>query len=184
MKIYTKTGDEGTTSLLAGGRVPKHHLRVEAYGTMDELNSLIGVARAFNEDEGVEAELRALQPRLHRLCSDIAATPGEGNRASKAPRITQEDVEALEQAIDRMTAELPALTNFIHPGGGQAGSLLHLARTVCRRGERRITELRATGDEVGHTAMEFVNRLSDYLFTLARWANHSGGVEEEMWDGA
>ena len=182
MKIYTKTGDKGQTSLLRGGRVAKHHPRVEAYGTFDELNSLIGVVRTLNQDEVITEILADLQPRLHRLCSDVAAAvEGDGDSTYKLPRIRAEEVIHLEQLIDRMDEELPPLTHFILPGGSPAGANLHLARTVCRRGERRLTELLEAGEPINQDAMMFVNRLSDMLFTLARYANFRAGQEEIPW---
>jgi len=181
LKIYTKTGDKGQTSLLRGGRVAKHHPRVEAYGTFDELNSLIGVVRTINEDSEVEGILFDLQPRLHRLCSDVAAALSSEEIPGKIPRIREEEVEVLEKLIDRMDEELPQLTHFILPGGCPAGAQLHLARTVCRRGERRLTELIESGEPVNLHALIFVNRLSDMLFTLARWTNHRAGREEIPW---
>jgi cob(I)alamin adenosyltransferase len=203
MKIYTRGGDEGQTSLLGGERVPKHHLRVEAYGTFDELNSWIGYARAINSDPEVETALAWLQPHLHLLCSDIAAphSPpyqggGGGDQDSKARRsesgvdhstrtlrIQSGEDTTLEREIDSMERDLTPLTHFILPGGGLVGAALHLARTVCRRGERKLIELATTEGSVNPEAVKFVNRLSDYLFTLARWANKRDGFEETIWEG-
>ena len=181
MKIYTKTGDKGQTSLLRGGRVFKHHPRVEAYGTFDELNSLIGIVRSVNQDEGVEEILADLQPRLHRLCSDVAAPPAKSEEGARIPRIREEEITHLEHLIDRMDEDMPQLMNFILPGGCPAGAQLHLARTVCRRAERRLTELIEAGESVNEHALMFVNRLSDMLFTLARWTNFRAGMEETPW---
>lgn len=183
MKIYTKTGDKGQTSLLRGGRVAKHHPRVEAYGTFDELNSLVGYVRSINGDEDLEAVLADLQPRLHRLCSDVAAPLDRTEADAKIPRMREQDVTHLEQGIDRMDEEIPTLTHFILPGGSPAGAALHMARTVCRRGERRLTELMEAGEAINEQALMFVNRLSDFLFTLARWANHRAGTAETPWIG-
>ena len=198
MKIYTRGGDTGETSLLAGGRVPKYHLRVETYGTFDELNSWIGYVRAMNADSEVEAALAWLQPRLHLLCSDVAAPyspphpPQEsakaereagGDQSIRTPRIQPGEDSTLEREIDRMERDLTPLTHFVLPGGGPMGAALHIARTVCRRGERRLAELSATEGMVNPETLRFVNRLSDYLFTLARWANKREGHLETMWVG-
>jgi cob(I)alamin adenosyltransferase len=183
MKIYTRTGDKGETSLLRGGRVPKYDLRVQTYGTFDELNSWIGFVRAQNSDAGIEAELAALQPRLHLLCSDVAARIETPPQASETPRIKAGEDAYLERSIDRMDGELTELQHFILPGGAPGGAALHIARTVCRRGERLLVELNATEGGVNPEALRFVNRLSDYLFTLARWANQRAGKEEHSWVG-
>jgi cob(I)alamin adenosyltransferase len=181
MKIYTKTGDKGQTSLLRGGRVAKHHPRVEVYGTFDELNSLLGVAKAVCGDELLSRRIGRLQGTVHILCSDLAADPAESGEETGVPRIREEHVGHLENEIDEMTGELPELTHFILPGGTQVGAALHHARTVCRRGERRLIEFAGEGARVSEELVRYVNRLSDYLFTLARWANHLLGVEETPW---
>lgn len=183
MKIYTKTGDKGQTSLLRGGRVPKHHPRVEVYGTMDELNSQIGLVRAMNEDDAVEQRLAWLQERLHVLCSDVAAPPSSTEEDARIPRIQDENITHLEHEIDAMDEDMPALTHFILPGGSPAGASLHIARTICRRGERRLTEIVELGEPINEASLRFVNRLSDYLFTLARWTNHRAGNAETPWIG-
>ncbi len=188
MKIYTRTGDRGETGLLRGGRVPKYHLRVQTYGTFDELNSWIGYIRAINRDAEVEAILASLQPRLHVLCSDIAArmdTEGESSGSPvtdvRTPRIPAEAAAELESAIDRWDQEISELHHFILPGGTPTGAALHIARTVCRRGERLLAELDAAEGGVNPAALRFANRLSDYLFTLARWANQRAGGAEIPW---
>ncbi|MFH0882638.1 MAG: cob(I)yrinic acid a,c-diamide adenosyltransferase [bacterium] len=183
MKIYTKTGDRGETSLLRGGRVAKHHPRVEAYGTFDELNSWIGYARSITDDSELEAVLERIQNHVHLLCSDVAADSSLSEEGAKIPRLQQEHVTALEREIDRLDQILPPLTHFILPGGSQPGAALHIARTICRRGERRLTELIETGGAVNEHSLIFVNRLSDLLFTLARWANHRAGKPETPWHG-
>lgn len=184
MKIYTKTGDKGQTSLLSGDRVPKYSQRVEAYGTLDELNSWIGHVRALNLDGEIEAALAELQPVIHALCSDVAA-PFSGKAVDKnVPRIDAEKTDWLEKEIDRMSTDLPELTHFILPGGSPPGSALHIARTVCRRAERRLAELNDVEGGLNPDAYRFVNRLSDYLFTLARRANKRAGKEEEAWGGS
>jgi cob(I)alamin adenosyltransferase len=183
VKIYTKTGDKGQTSLLRGGRVAKHHPRVDVYGTMDELNSQIGFVRSLNEDAGVEQKLAWLQERLHVLCSDVAAPPSETEDDAKIPRISAGNVEHLERMIDEMDDDLPQLMNFILPGGNPAGAALHVARTICRRGERRLTEILELGETINEDSLRFVNRLSDTLFTLARWTNIRAGKVETSWVG-
>jgi cob(I)alamin adenosyltransferase len=183
VKIYTKTGDKGQTSLLRGGRVPKHHPRVEVYGTMDELNSQIGFVRSLNEDAAVEEKLAWLQERLHVLCSDVAAPPSETEDDAKIPRISAENVEHLEHMIDQMDSDLPQLTHFILPGGCPPAAALHVARTICRRGERRLTEIVEMGEPINAESLRFVNRLSDTLFTLARWTNSRAGQTETPWIG-
>ncbi|MBZ0264943.1 cob(I)yrinic acid a,c-diamide adenosyltransferase [bacterium] len=181
MKIYTRTGDTGETSLLRGGRVPKHHLRVDAYGTIDELNSWIGYVQSLCDDQAVLTRLQRLQPKLHITASDVAAIYREGESSKRVPRISVEDAEALEGEIDEMDEDLPMLTHFILPGGSPAGAALHIARTVCRRAERCITSLADQQGEVNPGAIAYVNRLSDYLFTLARWANHRANIPETAW---
>ncbi len=183
MKIYTKTGDKGQTSLLRGGRVPKHHPRVDVYGTMDELNSQIGLVRALNEDTAVEEKLDWIQERLHVLCSDVAAPPSDTEEDARIPRISEDNVTRLERMIDEMDEDLPQLMNFILPGGNPAGAALHVARTICRRGERRLTEIAEMGEAINEHSLTFVNRLSDTLFTLARWTNHRAGSDETPWIG-
>jgi cob(I)alamin adenosyltransferase len=178
MKIYTKTGDDGTTSLFSGGRVPKHHLRVESYGTVDELNSVLGLARAHQPSARTDADLARIQHQLFNLGADLA-TPLDA-KSSHIVRMDAETVAWLESSIDRMTAELPALSYFILPGGSVAGATLHVARTVCRRAERLVTALQEDED-VGEQVLPYLNRLSDYLFTLARWENQQAGQNEEKW---
>ncbi len=181
MKIYTKTGDKGQTSLLKGGRVSKASARVEAYGTFDELNSWIGYVRAISEDVEVEAVLARIQPLIHQLCSDVAAEADEQPEQFSIPRMTAEQVASLERDIDRMDEDLETLTRFILPSGSPAGAALHIARTICRRGERRLIELVDAEGKVNEDAVKFANRLSDHLFTLARWTNHRAGQEETPW---
>lgn len=181
MKIYTKTGDKGETSLLTSGRVPKYHIRVDAYGTFDELNSWIGWTIAITENEEIQSILLKLQPLLHILCSDVASHYKKGKPGGRIPRLTDKDVVSLEEAIDSMDLELPELTHFIHPGGSKTGAALNVARTICRRGERILVQLDHEEGMVNPSALRFVNRLSDYLFTLARWTNYRLGSEETAW---
>lgn len=178
MKIYTKTGDSGTTSLFSGGRVSKTHLRVEAYGTVDELNSHLGMVRALDASDGTRTRLESVQNQLFRLGSDLA-TPLSA-RADWLVRIGQEEIDWLESDIDAMTDELPQLKQFILPGGTPAAAQIHIARTVCRRAERRAVALAET-DDIGEYVVVYLNRLSDWLFTLARWENLQAGADEITW---
>jgi cob(I)alamin adenosyltransferase len=178
MKIYTRTGDDGTTSLFSGGRVPKHHLRVESYGTVDELNSVLGVARAHQPSARTDAYLTQVQHQLFNLGADLA-TPLDA-RSSHVVRMDAATVEWVEAEIDRMTADLPSLTYFILPGGTLASAQVHVGRTVCRRAERLVSDL-SQHEPVGDHVLPYLNRLSDFLFTLARWENLQAGVSEERW---
>ena len=182
MKIYTRTGDLGTTALFGGERVPKTHARIRAYGTVDETNSYLGLARAhlsnLDETAAVDRILADVQRDLFVLGADLA-TP-RGSKA-KTPRITAEHVDRLEQEIDRLENDLEPLKRFILPGGSPAGSTLHIARTVCRRAERLLFEA-AGGDDVSPQAAVYLNRLSDLLFVAARWTNMREGVPESEWD--
>ena len=173
MKIYTRTGDDGTTGLFAGGRVPKTHRRVEAYGAVDELNSILGIARASGPQPAVTVLLELVQRQLFQLGADLAS-------AEDAPgilRLGVEEITRLEAEIDRMTAQLPPLRNFILPGGTLAASQIHLARTVCRRCEREVLRM----EEGRQDTAIYLNRLSDFLFTLARFENRLSGMSETEW---
>ena len=181
MKIYTKTGDDGTTGLFGGGRVPKDSMRIEAYGTVDELNSTIGIARASITDVGLSALLERIQQNLFVLGADLA-TPLDARSNYAIPRIDGKDVHDLELAIDEHESHLPPLKKFILPGGGQAAANLHLSRTVCRRAERLLISL-GREQEIGTSDIIFLNRLSDLLFVLARRANQIAGVSDVEWDG-
>lgn len=178
MKIYTRTGDAGETSLFDGSRVRKSNPLVDAYGEVDELNAWIGLARASNADTPLDDVLVAIQRDLFALGAQLA-DPGEklAARVSKAV-IAEPDVERLERLIDRFEEELPPLRRFILAGGTPAGAALHVARTVCRRAERRMVALDPAVDPV---LLRYVNRLSDLLFVLARAANHRAGVPETEW---
>lgn len=178
MKIYTRTGDDGTTALFAGGRVSKTHLRVEAYGTVDELNSVLGVVRTCEPYS--DAWLAQIQRQLFQLGTDLA-TPLDA-KSEWVVRIDAAAAKWLEQIIDEMTALLPPLTRFILPGGTPAAAHLHVARTVCRRAERLVVAL-AEHEEIGKPVIPYLNRLSDGLFTLARWENFREGVSDELWSG-
>ena len=176
MKIYTHTGDKGMTTMSCIGRVPKYDIRVEAMGTIDELNSWISYIRSINEDEAVEEKLGWLQSRLRTLCSDVAAPIERNERCLEVPRIQPGWDADLESEIDKMQKDLPMLTNFISTVGSTTSSALHLARTVCRRGERWLVLINDNEGGVNKEAIRFINRLSDYLFTLARWANTRYGT--------
>ncbi len=178
MKIYTKTGDRGDTSLFSGGRVPKFHIRVEAYGSIDELNAIIGVVRSCKPGNQTDELLQELQNQLFHLGADLA-TPLDA-KSDWVTRVTARQVQWLEDSIDQMTEELEPLTNFILPGGTMAAAHLHVARTVCRRAERLIVAL-DRDDQVSKHAVAFVNRLSDWLFTLSRYENARAGESEEKW---
>jgi cob(I)alamin adenosyltransferase len=178
VKIYTRTGDTGDTSLFDGTRVRKSEPRVEAYGDVDELNACLGLARASGADQDIADELIRLQRDLFALGAQLA-DPGEkiAARVTKAA-LGDDDVARLEQLIDRYEAELPALRRFILAGGSPAGAALHVARAVCRRAERRMVALEPAVDAV---LVRYVNRLSDLLFVLARAVNHRSGAVETEW---
>jgi len=178
MKIYTKTGDDGSTSLFSGGRVAKTHPRVKAYGTVDELNSQIGVARAVGVSEKAADLLEKVQNQLFHLGADLA-TPFDG-KSDWVTRMDAETVQWLETSIDELTGDLPELKHFILPGGTPGAAHLHVARTVCRRAERHVIEL-GQGEAISEQAAVYLNRLSDWLFTLARWENHQAGVSQAKW---
>lgn len=180
MKIYTRTGDKGTTSLFGGTRVSKSSLRVEAYGTVDELNSVIGVviAESQNYNSKVKSELERIQYDLFDIGAGLAS-PGIKNQESRIKNLEKRVVE-FEKFIDEMTKELPELRNFILSGGGKAGSLLHVARTVCRRAERRIVAL-AKKEHVARDVLIYFNRLSDLVFTMARYINMKEKKVETIW---
>jgi cob(I)alamin adenosyltransferase len=179
VRIYTRTGDRGETGLFDGTRVPKSDARVDAYGEVDELNALVGVVRAGRPDADIDEALGRLQRDLFALGARLA-DPAEriADRVSKAS-LTTEDVTRLETWIDRFEANLPPLRRFILPGGSAPGATLHLARTVCRRAERRIVGLGP--DAVDPVLVAYVNRLSDLLFVMARLVNTRAGVHESEW---
>lgn len=180
-RIYTKTGDDGTTGLFGGHRVAKDSLRIESYGTVDELNSLLGLARSFGLTPDQDALLGDVQEGLFTLGADLA-TPRGAERTFAIPRVTEGDIECLERSIDSLEGGLPPLKNFILPGGTQGGSVVHLARTVCRRAERIVVRLAHEEPEIGPLPQRYLNRLSDFLFVLARAVNHVAGVVEHPWN--
>jgi len=178
VKLYTRTGDAGETSYFDGTRVRKDDPRLDTYGEIDELNAWLGFVRAAHVDAETDATLAHIQRDLFALGAQLA-DPGEklAARVTKAV-LTEADVERLEQLIDRLDAEVPPLRKFILAGGTQPGAALHIARTVCRRAERRMVGLSPAADPV---LLRYVNRLSDFLFALARAVNHRGGVPEAEW---
>lgn len=176
-KIYTKTGDKGETGLFGGKRLPKYDLRIESYGTVDELNSYIGLLRDFLQDEATRDFLKAIQDRLFTIGANLASDP---DKSMSTPDLLETDVLALEQQIDLMDETLPALKNFILPGGHPTVSFCHIARTVCRRAERQVVAL-AANEAVDEIVMVYLNRLSDYLFVLSRKVAKDLNVEEVSW---
>ncbi|MEY3398505.1 MAG: hypothetical protein RL220_1099 [Bacteroidota bacterium] len=177
MKIYTRKGDSGTTQLLGGARVPKHHLRIEAYGTVDELNSYIGLLRDQEVAAGYREILLAIQDRLFVIGGLLALEPGH---SFKLPQLMPEDISTLENEIDSMESGLPEMKNFVLPGGHISVSHAHIARCVCRRAERNVTHLSEV-EEIDPLILQYLNRLSDYLFVLSRkWTNQLG-VDEIPW---
>ena len=181
-KIYTKTGDKGETSLIGGTRVPKYHDRIEAYGTVDELNSFIGLIRDHDIDDVSKAVLLQIQECLFVVESSLA-TDQDAEIHRSLPMVTEFDIEMLEKEIDRMNASLPALTNFVLPGGNLVSSYCHVARTICRRAER-ITIKLSQSFRVSEMDLKYLNRLSDYLFVLARFFVYSNSDTEIEWKPA
>ncbi len=178
-RIYTRTGDEGLTGLGGGQRVPKDSIRVETYGTVDELNSHIGVALATGLCERLQAELPAIQNQLFDLGSDLA-TPATSQARHPVPTVEARHIEALERLIDEFNDVVGPLANFLLPGGSSGAAQLHVARTICRRAERNATTL-ARDETIGPTVLPYLNRLSDALFVMARYENHQRGVAEPLW---
>ena len=181
VKIYTKTGDQGITGLLGKGRVPKDDVRIEAYGTVDELNAVLGVVRAHGLDLALDGLAAQIQEELFVVGSALA-DPSPGGPFHNA--ITVNHITRLEAAIDALETELNPLTAFILPGGTLAAAHIHLARTVCRRAERLTVRLsRQNGENVSGSLVVYLNRLSDLLFVLARVVNHKAGVADTPWQG-
>lgn len=178
MKIYTKTGDKGLTSLFGGKRVPKHHLRIEAYGTVDELNSNIGLIRDQKISSETFAVLIEIQDRLFTLGSILATEPG--NEKVKVPQLNEQDILFLENEIDKMNEVLPEMRSFVLPGGHQTVSFCHITRCVCRRAERLVVHL-AEVENVPELIIKYLNRLSDYLFVLSRKISQENNANEIPW---
>jgi cob(I)alamin adenosyltransferase len=178
MKIYTKTGDQGTTSLFGGKRVSKADLRIETYGTIDELNSWLGVLRDQKVNQKRNASLIEIQDRLFTIGSILATEPG--NTKVKIPSLNESDVQFLEKEIDAMDSVLEPMRFFVLPGGHQSVSFCHVARTVCRRGERLVIELNSH-ETVDSLVIKYLNRLSDYIFVLSRMMTSELGVVETPW---
>lgn len=177
-KIYTKTGDSGQTSLFGGRRLHKHHLRIESYGTVDELNAFVGLLRDNTESDEVRAVLKSIQDRLFTIGANLASDPEQD---LPSPDLKEEDIQVLEKEMDRMDESLPPLKNFILPGGHTTVSFCHIARTVCRRAERLIVAL-AQEEKVAEVVLKYMNRLSDYFFILARRLSQELEVEEIVWN--
>lgn len=185
MKIYTKTGDAGTTALFGGTRVAKHNIRIESYGTVDELNSNIGMIRSHEIDEHSKEILIRIQNSLFTVGSTLATDPKRsvlksGKERLNIPKIDEEDITLLETEMDKMNETLPAITHFVLPGGNIMLSYCHIARTVCRRAERRATLLNEN-EPIDELVLKYLNRLSDYLFVLARKLSHDNNAEETQW---
>jgi cob(I)alamin adenosyltransferase len=180
-KIYTKTGDSGTTSLIGGTKVPKSHIRIESYGTVDELNSHIGLLCDYLVDDQASFKaLREIQDRLFTIGSTLACDPDK-ETAIKIPDLQNRDVEWLEQEIDRMNESLPEMKFFILPGGHPAVSTAHICRCVCRRAERACVHLGENGLVIDPLVIKYLNRLSDHLFVLARYIGNQKGIAEIPW---
>lgn len=177
MKIYTRTGDKGETSLIGGVRVPKYHLRIESYGTVDELNSYIGFVRSCTHDKHHQLLLGQVQDRLFTIGSNLASDP---KSKMIVPDVKPEDIANLEQAMDEMNEVLPELKNFILPGGSRDVAMCHVARCVCRRAERLVIQLEKE-TPVDPLIIQYLNRLSDYLFVLARKIAYESEVQEITW---
>jgi cob(I)alamin adenosyltransferase len=177
-KIYTKKGDKGETSLIGGSRVAKSDLRIEAYGTLDELNSFIGLIRDFSVDQVQKDIIGSIQSDVF-IAESIYAADSETSLTT-LPKLTEKNIELLESEIDRMNEHLPELKNFILPGGHPVVSFCHIARTVCRRAERILVKLQIN-DPDHELVVKYINRLSDYLFVLARFVGHELGVSEQIW---
>lgn len=186
-KVYTRTGDKGFTKLVGGKKVPKDAVRIEAYGTIDELNSVLGLARVFNDDlkgrlpavQRLDEIFRRLQNELFDLGSELATPPDFSYEGMF--RVGDDEVKSLEKLIDELQKDLTPLSSFILPGGGKVGGFLHQARTVCRRAEREILRL-SRGEDLSPYPLKYVNRLSDLLFVLSRWVSKNLGEPEYLWE--
>jgi cob(I)alamin adenosyltransferase len=182
MRIYTKTGDDGTTGLFDGSRVRKDHLRIETYGTIDEANAHLGLAAGVCTHPALAALLNDLMHQLFTLGADLATPQGGANEA-RIKRVQPERIVWMESTMDQLTEQLPPLVNFILPGGSPCAAHINVARTVCRRAERWLVHL-AAQETINPYALTYVNRLGDLLFVLARWANHLEGMPDVIWTQA
>jgi cob(I)alamin adenosyltransferase len=180
MKIYTKGGDKGQTGLFGGERVSKNSERIEAYGTIDELNSFIGLAVEEVKSPEIKTVLQKIQNELFTLGSDLATPLDEKNEKYKIPRVPKSFYQEVEKQIDKIEEQLEPLQNFILPGGSKASALLNICRTICRRAERRVVALKASID-IGENIIIFLNRLSDLFFVLARYENMISGIPDIIW---
>ncbi len=180
IKIYTKTGDKGTTSLIGGTKVSKSHIRIESYGTVDELNSWIGVVCDHTDDVKSKDTLKEIQDRLFTIGSSLACDPDKEPKL-KIPDLHERDIEFLENEIDRMNESLPEMRSFLLPGGAAAVSFAHVARCVCRRAERICVAMLENKLEVEQLVIKYLNRLSDYLFVLSRYISHLLNAGEVEW---
>lgn len=181
MKIYTRKGDEGKTSLFSGQRVAKHHIRIEAYGTVDELNAHVGMIRDQEIPQEEREELLEMQDRLFTVGALLATDSENEKTSSKLPRLKEEDIERLEQGIDRMEEELPPMRSFVLPGGHPTVSYCHIARCVCRRAERIVEHLNSE-EGTDPLVLRYLNRASDHLFVLSRKLAKTLGAEETPWE--
>lgn len=179
MQIYTRTGDDGTTGLIGGTRVKKYDIRLESYGTVDELNSYIGLIRSLQNDKHADMVLEKIQNKLFVIGANLASDESSGIIKKQLP-CGEDDIMMLEKEMDELFTVLPRLNNFILPGGCQASSFCHIARTVCRRAERRIVEL-SEKNEVDSNLIKYINRLSDYLFVLSRKVSMDQKAPEILW---
>lgn len=179
-KIYTKTGDKGGTSLIGGVRVPKSHIRIESYGTVDELNSYLGMVNDLCANEKISASLREIQDRLFTIGSALATNPDKEVKI-KLPDLHESDVTWLEEQIDEMNEVLPEMRSFILPGGNLASSTCHVARCVCRRAERIAVAMQEQQEFIPSLIIQYLNRLSDYLFVLSRYISHLHNAPEIAW---
>ncbi|HEX6914769.1 MAG TPA: cob(I)yrinic acid a,c-diamide adenosyltransferase [Chitinophagaceae bacterium] len=180
IKIYTKTGDAGKTSLIGGTKVPKSHIRIDSYGTIDELNSFIGMVSDQMPQQALKDVLKQIQDRLFTIGAALACDP-QKDSLMKIPDLKEEDILFLEREIDRMNEALPEMKNFILPGGHLAVSTTHVARCVCRRAERICVSMQETGEFIEILVLKYLNRLSDYLFVLARYAGQLLNATEVAW---
>ncbi|MBQ8866706.1 MAG: cob(I)yrinic acid a,c-diamide adenosyltransferase [Bacteroidaceae bacterium] len=183
MKIYTKTGDKGTTSLVGGARVAKTHVRLEAYGTLDELNAHLGLLSTCLSDAADVADVRKMQNLLF-VAGTLLATEEESPCWDKLPHVTDADVAHIEQLIDALQESLPPLRAFVLPGGTRASAQAHVCRTVCRRAERRVLAMAEAGIRVEEQIIALLNRMSDYLFVLSRKTNHLADCDEIFYNNA